>query len=73
MPWNDVGGDLAPVGAAFPGDDGREDGEKSSAHADEEVGANACGLLGKLPFEADSASEETGQENAAYSALTKPI
>jgi hypothetical protein len=53
---DDVGGDLAFIGACFPGDDDGEHGEEGGTEADEHVGAEAGGFAAGGAFEADDAA-----------------
>ena len=62
---DDVGGDLALVGAGIAGDDWGEDGEERCAQADEKVGANACRFFGELALKADEATQKAGEKEAS--------
>jgi len=66
---NDVGGDLAFVGAVFAGEYGGEKGEEGRAHGDEEVGADTGGPAVEFALEADRGAEGAGEEETADGAV----
>jgi len=59
---NNLSGNARVVAAEAAGHDERDRGKQCRAKTDEEIGANAGGLVAQLALEADNGAEESGQD-----------
>jgi hypothetical protein len=66
---HDIRSDAAFVRVGIAGQDSRQQSEECAAHADEKVGAHACGATFGFAFKTDEATEQARSEQAGDGAI----